>query len=66
MELAIENTMRCVVSLKEIWFRDMSAISQELQMYEFLEQKLGSSDAYCNILELYQVQMSNGSYLLIK
>lgn len=44
----------------------MSLISQELQMYEFLEQRLQGSETYRNILQLYQVQMSSGSYILIK
>ena len=36
LDLAIENTLKCVVTLKEVGFREMSVISQELQMYEFL------------------------------
>lgn len=44
----------------------MSFISQELQIYEFVEQVLSNRDSYHNILELYQVQTTNNSYLLIK
>lgn len=33
VSLAIENLMKCLVSLKKVSFREMSDISQELQMY---------------------------------
>jgi hypothetical protein len=66
VNLAIELNVLCLVSLKKIDFREMGVISQELQIYEFVEQSLGGCEVYRSILQLYQVQMSNGSYILIK
>jgi hypothetical protein len=35
-------------------------------MYDFVERNLRGSEIYGNVLQLYQFQMSNSSYIFIK
>lgn len=66
LRLACEVEVGCIVSLKEVDLSKMNLIAAELSIYTILENEGYKSEARRNILELYQVQISGGSYLLIK
>ena len=67
LKLGLEVNIGCIVSLKEIDLSRMNLIASELNMYSILEKDNSPMNlAKKNILELYQVQMTAGSYLLIK
>ena len=55
-----------LVCLKEVSFKDMAKVSLEIQLYERIKFEMQGCECSKNILELYQTQLSNGSYIMIK
>lgn len=66
MSQALENNLHMIVSLKEFLSTDPRLVVEEIYVYELIEKYFSNSEEYCNILELYQVQRSEGTHILIK